>query len=316
MKAWMIVALVLILVGGLVFLLAMAKSDWDFQKLSTEKYTENTHIVTDPFDSLSLLVETADVSFLRSDDGLCRVVCLESARLTHTVQVINGCLTVKVNDARAWYDHVGITLGGPKITVYLPEAAYSSLTAEVVTGDISLPAELGWASVSITTTTGDIDCRSSVSGEISLSCTTGDITLSSLTAAKLSLTTTTGNITAASLSINGDISMNATTGDMVLTDISCRAFSSAATTGRLALTELTATAALTVERETGNITLARCDGASLSIKTTTGHVSGSLASEKLFLTETDTGRVSVPRSTAGGICDIKTTTGDISITVE
>jgi len=49
----------------------------------------------------------------------------------------------------------------------------------------------------------------------------------------------------------------------------------------------------------------------LRIKTDTGNVTGTLLSEKVFLVETDTGRINVPRTTAGGVCEITTDTGDV-----
>ena len=38
-------------------------------------------------------------------------------------------------------------------------------------------------------------------------------------------------------------------------------------------------------------------------------------SAKVFITETDTGKVEVPKSVTGGRCEIETDTGDIQITV-
>jgi hypothetical protein len=40
-----------------------------------------------------------------------------------------------------------------------------------------------------------------------------------------------------------------------------------------------------------------------------------LYSEKIFFTETDTGDIRVPKSTSGGVCEIKTDTGDITFTI-
>ena len=42
---------------------------------------------------------------------------------------------------------------------------------------------------------------------------------------------------------------------------------------------------------------------------------GSLLSDKVFITETDTGNVNIPKTTDGGKCEIKTDTGDIKIKI-
>ena len=56
-------------------------------------------------------------------------------------------------------------------------------------------------------------------------------------------------------------------------------------------------------------------GIRLGVSTDTGDVTGSLLSAKVFVVTTDTGTVQVPKSTAGGRCEISTDTGDIRITV-
>ncbi len=57
------------------------------------------------------------------------------------------------------------------------------------------------------------------------------------------------------------------------------------------------------------------DAASIYVKTDTGDVTGSLRSEKVFITETHTGKVRVPTGIRGGRCEISTHTGDIIIEV-
>ena len=49
--------------------------------------------------------------------------------------------------------------------------------------------------------------------------------------------------------------------------------------------------------------------------TDTGEVKGTLRSEKIFFTESDTGKISVPKSVTGGRCEITTDTGDIEIEI-
>ena len=58
-----------------------------------------------------------------------------------------------------------------------------------------------------------------------------------------------------------------------------------------------------------------CDAAEITVKTGTGDVTGTLLSDKVFLTETGTGRIDVPKSTVGGRCEINTDTGDIKIDI-
>ena len=72
---------------------------------------------------------------------------------------------------------------------------------------------------------------------------------------------------------------------------------------------------LNVVRSTGDVRLVGADAGEIHIETDTGKVSGSLLSEKIFIPRTDTGKIDVPKTTSGGICEITTDTGDIKITI-
>ena len=70
-----------------------------------------------------------------------------------------------------------------------------------------------------------------------------------------------------------------------------------------------------LDRDTGDIDLEDCDADEIFIVTDTGDVKGTLLSEKVFITKTDTGDVNVPNSISGGRCEITTDTGDINISL-
>ena len=58
------------------------------------------------------------------------------------------------------------------------------------------------------------------------------------------------------------------------------------------------------------------DAAELEISTDTGDVKGSLLTEKVFITRSDTGRIRVPETVTGGKCKITTDTGNIEIEIQ
>lgn len=64
---------------------------------------------------------------------------------------------------------------------------------------------------------------------------------------------------------------------------------------------------------TGNVAFDGADAAEISVKTNTGDVTGSLLTGKVFVVQTDTGAVDVPKTAAGGRCEIETDAGDIRI---
>ena len=59
-----------------------------------------------------------------------------------------------------------------------------------------------------------------------------------------------------------------------------------------------------------------CDAETIYVNTDMGSVTGTLLTDKVFIIETDTGSVDVPKSITGGRCEITTDTGNIRITIE
>ena len=112
---------------------------------------------------------------------------------------------------------------------------------------------------------------------------------------------------------NLDLSLS--TGDVFLSDITCDNLVSSGSTGDLEIKNVVANNKIDIKRSTGDIEFAGCDGAEIYISTNTGDVEGTLLSPKNFITKTSTGKIRVPKSNAGGKCEITTSTGDIEIEV-
>lgn len=296
MRKATIIFLVIMAVLVLIFAAVMALNDWDFTLLSAEKYETNTYTVQEAFHSISIETDTADILFAVSDDETCRVVCYEAEKVKHTATVQNGTLTIQVNDERKWYDYIGIHFGTPKITVYLPKGTYDSLVIRGSTGDVDIPKDFNIENLDI-------------------SVSTGNIRVENISAEALTLSVSTGKVTARSVTCSGTVFVRVFTGNAQLTDVTCNDLRSKGSTGDISLQNVIVAEQLTIERSTGDVKLDRCDAGQLFIQTDTGDVKGSLLTEKVFLTETDTGRVDVPKTTTGGLCEIRTDTGNIKITI-
>ena len=276
-KRWLIIATFLLLTGCVIFGGVMTVYKWDFSKLSTNKYETNKYDINDNFKNISVNVKTADIVFVASEKAKAEVVCYEQDNANHEVSVDNDTLTIKLVDERKWYEYIGINFRTPKITVYLPQGEYGNLT---------------------------------------VSASTGDIDIKKLSAENINLTVTTGEIEAKSITCNGDFKTTVSTGEVELKDVSCKNLSSNGNTGDITLKDVIAEEKFAIERSTGDVKFERCDANEIFVKTDTGDVKGSLLSDKVFITQTDTGNIDVPKTITGGRCEITTDTGDIKITVD
>lgn len=314
-KAWLITAASLILIGCILFAGVMSTLGWDFAKLSTVRFETNTHDVTEPFGNISLVTDTANIVFALSNDGKCSVECYEEENAKHSVTVENGTLTVKVNEQKSLYDYIGFYFGSPKITVYLPNTEYSTLSVKDGTGNVEIPRGFTFESADISLSTGDVDFSAAARKEVKIKTSTGNISAKDTSAGDLDLAVATGKITVSGVTCTGDITVGVSTGETDLADVSCKNIISDGTTGRIFLNRVIAENKLSIKRSTGNVKFKGCDAAELYVKTSTGDVTGSLLTDKVFITETGTGRIDVPETSVGGRCEIKTDTGDIEIKI-
>ena len=315
-KKCLIVGAVLLLLGCcLAFGARMAAGNWDFASLQNAKMETNTVEISDDFRSISIRSDTEDVVFVPSDDGSCRVVFYEWENEKHTASVQDGTLTIERIDSREWYEHVRFSLADPRITVYLPQGDYGALSIEESTGDVELPGDFSFAGIEITVSTGDVRCCASATGPIRITASTGSIKAEELSAEELALSVSTGRVEVSSVACAGELSVGVSTGKTHLTDVSCQSFTSHGSTGDVTMENVLVTETVTIERSTGDVKFDDCDAGELCVKTDTGDVSGTLLSDKVFIVQSDTGRVEVPETTSGGKCKIVTDTGDIRIRI-
>ncbi len=315
-KIWLITAACLVLFGCILFAGVMWSLNWDFTKLSTVKYETNTYEIGEAFDSIVLDTDTADITFAISDDGKCRVECYEEEKTKHLVAAQNNTLVIKVTDNRAWYDYIGINFSSPKITVYLPQREYASLRIKQHTGTVKMPEAFKFSEVDILASTGDIDFCALAAEWVKIKTSTGDICVKNISASSLDLSVSTGRVTATNVDCSGDFKISVSTGKSYLTDVKCQSLASNGDTGDITLLNVIAAEKFTLKRSTGDVKLTACDAAELFIETDTGDVLGTLLSDKVFITKTDTGRIAVPNSVTGSRCEITTDTGNIKIAVE
>lgn len=295
-KLWLILAVSLIGVGCMIFGGVMTMLGWDFSKLRTMGYETNSYTIDQEIVDIKITAETADVIIKASEDDKISVVCYEKTRASHAVSGKEGLLEIRLVDERKWYDYISINFASPKITLLLPKGQYGKLLVSTDTGNVQIPEGYSFEEIDAAHNTGNLSCAASVSGGMKVETSTGDIRLQQLSAGSLTLTASTGNITAEAVSCAEAVTLKVTTGDISLKN--------------------TVTAGtMTLQTSTGNVCLDGSDAAQLQIKTSTGDVTGSLLTPKIFLAEVDTGKVSVPKTTTGGVCEITTTTGDIRITI-
>ncbi|MCQ2449238.1 MAG: DUF4097 domain-containing protein [Clostridia bacterium] len=291
-KIWLITAAALILIGMILFSVAMSVYHWDFSKLDTQKYKTTTLDIHEDFNNIEITVDTEDIRLVASSDDTCRVVSKSPEKVKCSAEVKNGTLAVKSTDTRKWYEHIGFYLNTSEITVYLPKTEYAALKIKGSTGEVKIPQTYRFASADISLETGDISFEAA-SNKVKIKTSTGDIGIRQIAADTLDLSTSTGTVK--------------------LADVSCQNIRSKSNTGDVTLKNVTASKKISVTLDTGDVVFDDADAEEIYVKTDTGDITGTLLREKVFITKTSTGTINVPKSTTGGRCELITSTGDISI---
>ena len=296
-KIWLVVAACLVLLGIGVFTAAVAAMDFDLTNLSDHKFEGKTYEVEGDFENITVDTTISAVTFMPSTDGKCRVVCAEMPKITHSVSVKDSTLVIETKDSRKWYDYIGFFIGDMQMTVYLPQNEFKSLIMKTDTGDIDIPENFSFENASIESDTANIDFLADASMDVKLSTDTGDITVKSVVS-------------------DGDVYLETDTGKITLADVKCNKLTAESDTGKISLIGTVAKDSFSIENNTGGVRFEKCDAGEIFVETDTGSVTGTLLSDKVFITETSTGNISVPKTTSGGRCEITTATGNIKIEIE
>ena len=315
-KIWLIIAASLMLIGCIIFGGVMTMLKWDFTKLSTVKYETNNYEITENFNNISIVTDTADIVIVPSENQKTSVVCHEHKNMKHSVTAHNGKLVIEIVDARKWYEYIGINFGTPKITVYIPQGEYGALFVKSSTGNVEIPKEFKFENIDISESTGSVTNYASASENIIIKTSTGNIRVENVSAGTLDLSVSTGGIAVSDVTCEEDIKIKVSTGKTNLTNIDCKNVVSNGATGAISLKNVIAAEKFSIERSTGDVKFDGCDAAEIFVETDTGDVRGSLLTDKIFIIQTDTGNVDVPKTATGGKCEITTDTGDINISIK
>lgn len=278
-------------------------------------YVNNEHQIDVDFNNIAINTDTADISFALSSDDICRVACYESVNERHVVEVVDDTLVVKVNESEKWYDNINFYFTSPKITVYLPKTSYASLVVRQSTGDVEISKDLTFYSIDVSLSTGDVKCYASAVESIKIESSTGDVSVQGVSANSLTIDVSTGKVSVCDTTCNAEVSISVSTGKANVADVVCKNLFSTGTTGDIKLKNVVCSQNISIKRNTGDVFVEDSDATELFISTSTGDVKGNLLTSKIFYAQSDTGRINVPKSITGGLCEITTDTGDISITV-
>ena len=300
---------ILLVVGGALIAIGI-KNNRSVQRV------ENLHELTGDISNFDIDLQTADFEMKLATDGNKRVVCRETTKDVHEVNLVDGTLSIKYKDLRKWHEKLFVfDYHRNKVTVYLPADTFESFKFHASTGDVIMPHNYTFNSFDALLSTGDIKTEANVTGATKIETTTGHIYLTGMNTNSVDIKASTGSINLKDVVVTEDININVTTGAIKLDNVMAKNYTSTSSTGDVTLKNSIFENEIKITTTTGDVTFDRSDAATVEVNTTTGDVSGTFLSSKIFYAQSTTGRINVPPSTTGGLCKVNTTTGDISLSI-
>ena len=284
-----------ILAGAFVFtVLTAALLFAGIASAKVDKKTK-TYDSLESFTSIKIDTDVTDIDLKVGDKA--KVVCEETTKEVHHVSVSDNTLNIKFESKRKFYEQMFSFGQNLKVTVYLPSISYNDLTIANDTGDINI-SSLNFKTVSITSSTGNLSLdKVSVAETSYFKASTGSVKLNEVTTKSLEVNTSTGNINLTKVTVLDNMKASASTGNVKMNNV-------------------LVAKKMTVKTSTGNIEAVDSDAESLSIEASTGNVKLGLLTDKIIFPETSTGSADYPHLTSGGKCEIKTSTGNIKVTIK
>ena len=278
---------------------------------------------------------TADFKLLPSENGTCRVECMESEKICYSVTTENNVLHIECADRRTLFSRYKFSKAQRHATVrvYLPQGAYKSLEVKVTSGDIAVPAGYTFDTASLHSASGDIACCAEC-GALSAQAASGDITLKDTSCGTLALGTASGAVTLLNIknesggsietasgkaqitNYKGDaLEIGTASGKVSLENAECAALHINTASGGVDLTHTVSADVMEIGTASGSIHFENCDAASLSLDSMSGSVVGTLDTGKAFRAQSRSGKVDVPFDTGTGTCKVSTLSGSIRIKI-
>ena len=336
MKTALIIALVCLLVGALLIGIGwvlLEKYPIEQSNIKDMSYAYNADEVPQ---KINIKTIESRVEILPTEEEQWRVECKDTETLYHTVELVDGVLTIQQDGTtRKWYERIGIlnAFQDLSVIVYLPAQTYESLNIDSTSGSIKVQKGFMFTNAKLDNTSGSILCASDVTGALNVTNTSGSITVSGDVKGKLDIQNSSGSITVSG-SVDGDLHIKNTSGSITTsggvngkldihngsgsitvknaTPISAIVKS---TSGGIDLYDVVCQESCEISNTSGSIELERCDAASFDLKTVSGGIRASILSAKVFDCRSTSGSVRIPENGEGGAFKARSTSGGIRVEI-
>ena len=304
-------------VGLTVGLVGFCLIGFNVANLSTIEKEDKTYKVDDiSFTNIEINEITSSVTFIKSNDGECKIECVETEKISHEVTVSDGTLRLITKDTTKWFDFMKFGNWNLTTKVYLPETTYENIKVSNKTGSITMPKDFSFTTANVDNSTGSITWKANVTNDFTAINQTGSIKISDSVFGSIDAKASTGSINMDNVTVNALLKAKCSTGSINIKDSTMENLTLECSTGSIKLEEAVASKHMDLETTTGSIKGTEIDAETIDGETDTGSIKLSLLTSKIFDCRSDTGSVHTPESdVTKGLCKLRSDTGSITVTI-
>ena len=297
MKKVLIIALILVVLGAILFAVGFAAKGFRIPSTFGDFHTESVTAEAS-FSEIQIKGSYHLLQVVRSEDGTCRAEFDASDKITTTVEVADGVLTVQQKDLRKWYEFLGWSGNRGDLTLFLPEKDYTKLTVDSGSGSVELKTPYAF-------------------GEVNIEVGSGKISAQGLTAESLKTYIGSGSGTLSGVTVNGAFTATLSSGSMNLTGVRAASLSTKISSGKLTMTETVVAQNAEMHISSGSVILDGFDAATMDVHISSGSLRGTLLTAKNFDTHASSGSIEVPPSdSSAGLCKIQVSSGSAKLEIK
>ena len=309
-KLFVFLGICLIIIGGLIVTFGIVNGNGVNNNMIEKEYD-----LTESFENIEIDIDTADIEFIKSDVNKVKVT--EKEKEYHKVNVIDNRLVIRSYNELKWFERIfNFSFKKMKVQIYLNKTSFDKLNINESTGDIKMPSDFNFNDAIVNLSTGDVNFNAKVTNDLSIDSSTGKVIVRNFDGRDIVINGSTGDLELINSVLTGDLVVSRSTGDITLANVRANNLKGKTSNGDFTLVDVLITNQINVKTSTGDIELDDSDAATLYIETTTGKVTGTLLTEKVFVVETSAGKVNVPKTQSGGLCEIHTSTGKVNIEIK
>ncbi|MBO7453551.1 MAG: DUF4097 family beta strand repeat protein [Clostridiales bacterium] len=304
---------------------------------ASENYEEAKYDFTNSVKYLEIKEASHDIEIKLSEDDKAHVICYNSDRYKHDVELNGDTLKISVQTKKFNEPQITWNIGyeiNVKTTVFLPQGQYDELLVNASSANLSTDPSLGFNKTTVTLTSGDVIYSSPVSGNASFTTSSGNVSVRDISPSDLTISCTSGDVNCENINASGRITIGTSSGEITLEDIICSDLNLKSTSGDVEGKDITTSKALECEASSGNFKVSSltCDSIAVertsgditidgltissasSLKTSSGEVEVNTLVDVYVDGDSSSGDRDVDSSKTGVDLTINTSSGDVDVT--